>query len=515
MSDQATPAKPLPTPDTHPLIFRLAREIGTPISFYDLETTGLGHGKPTFGITEFAFLAVLPNGQAHAHAKLINPENRIEFDAERVTGISQDMVKDAPTIAQHADKILRMMERSLMVGFNCDSYDTPALLGQLDRYNVARPAAWKSVDLYSVWKTVQNRKDGKQTVVAEHYGVPFQNAHRALADCSALADILEGMLWHHGMQPFHKALRHNWDGVSRDAEGNAVPKAERSARSAPKSSAELSESQNRLKDTIDASLVATPSMQQFKTDLAAAGFDVEVNRWGAVAYIHGKTTDHPERTGGSVLGKGYSWTDVKTRLSGGAPDAPSSQGTTGPRQGTPERGAEEAAAKATLLELAKEGGRIDLARACEQSGASAKAVSFAISSLLAEGLVSPDQARDPAAQAWLDTHWDTLPTQGKLTPLLEKCKSSGAPAEVDFTQLRVALASRKASMPARAASARPAPSHNGPRDDPRRSAPSVPFRTPAAAPLAVADYDGPPPFDDDMPPPFDMDDTGTLSRMAP
>lgn len=514
MTDHASQAKPLPTPETHPLIFRLAREVGTPISFFDLETTGLGHRLPSFGITEFAFLAVMPNGQAHAHSKLLNPENPIEDRAREVTGIDNAMVAGAPNFGVHADKILRMMEKSLMVGFNCDSFDTPALLGQIDRYQAPRPAEWKSVDLYKVWKDVQNTKRGKQTEVAEHYGVPFTNAHRALADCSALADILEQMLWRHGTTPFHKAMKLNWDGQSIE-----TPSAERSSTRAPKNG-ELTANQTLLKASIDELLPQRLSIDQFAASLFERGFKIQITKGGA-AYIHGDGTDQAERIGGSVFGKGYAWNDVRGQLSG---DIPQHLFAPGPVYGKDRpasapadrenRQADEARAREILMAQARDDGRIDAAKAAAESGIKPSTVSFAISALLAEGKINPEHARDAQAQAWLDEQWKDLPHQGKLTPLLEACRKAGAPESVDFTQLRVAIATRKASMPSSARAAGPT---GAPQAQPqgRVAAPSKPMHHYGQAPEQPAAkapaYDEPPPFDDF--PPFDAEPSA--SRMNP
>jgi len=520
MTDPVPQAKPLPTPDSHPLIFRLAREIGSPISFFDLETTGLGHRLSTFGITEFAFLAVLPNGQAHAHSKLLNPENPIEDRARDVTGIDNDMVAGAPHFGAHADKVLRMMEKSIMVGFNCDSFDTPALIGQLDRYQVTRPSEWKSVDLFKVWKDVHNTKRGKQTVVAEHYGVPFSNAHRALTDCSALADILEQMLWHHGVTPFHKAMKVNWDGQSIDE-----PTASRTSSAREAKNGELTANQALLKSSLDELLPQKLSVEQFSSSLAERGFKLQITKGGA-AYIHGDGTDHADRIGGSVFGKGYAWNNVRSHLSG---DIPPNLFAPGPIYGkehpasTPaeleNRQADQARAREIILAQASDAGRIDAAKASSESGINPSTVSFAISALLAEGKINPEHAKDPQAQAWLDEKWNELPHQGKLTPLLESCRKAGAPDSVDFTQLRVAIATRNA---ARATSSLAPPSHgnSSPPSQSHRSrvaAPSKPrhhYERPSskASPVMASFHDEPPPFDDL--PPFDADDAPSTSRIS-
>lgn len=507
----------LPTPQTHPLVFKLACEIGKPLSFFDIEATGINCRSDRFGVTEFAFLAVMPNGKAHAHSSLINPENPIEQRASEITGLTNEMLADKPTVGQHASKIVKMMERSVMFGFNCDSYDTPALLLQLDRYQVERPAEWSSVDMRSIWCSAHGVKKGTQSEVAEHYGVPFTGAHRALADCSALADIMEQMLWRHGVELVHSHARLNWDGVARDADGSV--RAPRASRPSSRGG-ETTPAQSALKAALDEAIPKKLSVEQFADELASKGFKLEITKGGAAYIVQSPAGSEPERCSGSQLGAGYVWKDIRSTLSGDIPQRLYGTGPVfGERGARPEKNAEdkaseaasEARAKDALLELAKAGGPLDLARAAELSGSTPKSVSFAVSRLLADGLVQPAQVSVDEAQKWLDERWDQLPTGGLLTPLLGTCEKLGAPASVDFTQLRVAKAFRKAAMPTRAPASAPAPrseaasSQGSGRLDNQGGGYSQ--RSTAPALRAEPNYDDVPPFDDDSSP--------IVSRSAP
>lgn len=500
MSDTSG-AKPLPTPDTHPLIFRLARHLGMPLSFYDIETTGLGLSQPTFGITEFAFLAVMPDGRAHPHSKILDPQNKIEQRASEITGITQAMVDGQPTFADHADKIHRMFSKSVAVGFNIAKFDTPAVMGQFARYGIEAPAGFRSVDLYSVWKDVQGTSKGKQVEVAEHYGVPFAGAHRALADCSALADILEQMIWRHGIDSFSRAIAIGLNGPEAAASG-----APRPARAPRAANGELTASQSALKAAIDEATGRQASVQEFCDALAAQGFAVEVTKFGGSRYFRARGTPQEEKLNGSDLGKGYGWKDVSSKLTGETPASIVEAGGYAATGKTPEdkasKGAEEARSRAAVLAQAGEPS-IDVARAVAESGSSAKSVSFAISNLLVDGALRPDQVTVASAQAWLDAHWASLPAEGKLTPLLNACVAAGCPKEVDFLQLRVAKATRGMGSPAPSKpAARPAGAAPAPQAAPAPSAPSEP---PSFAEI--------PPFDDELPP-FD-EAPPNASRHAP
>lgn len=539
----AAPAHPaageirLPTPESHPLLFRLARQTGRAISFFDIEATGLNHQQPSFGVMEFACVAVMPDGKSYQLSSLIDPENPIGQKAQEITGITPEMVAGKQNFGARSAKMLSMFEKSHVWGFNSHSYDVPAIMGQFDRYQVARPAKIDSLDLRDVWCDVQGTRSGRQVDLAAHYGVVCEEAHRALADVTMLVDIAEQMLWQHGVAVFSKHTCFEWD-CSQPA--NSAAKAARSAEraasgapSAPRSrGGELTATQLSVKAAIDEALPKNLSVEQFADELSAKGIRLEVTKGGA-AYIAKGAEGADERCGGSQLGQGYSWKDVLAKLSGDipqrlygagpvygarAPKADASNGsapTRAPRSDAPNsgaRGAEESRAKEALLELAKGGGSIDFAKAAQMSGASARSVSFAVSALLADGSVQPAQASAPEAQQWLDSRWAELPTQGKLTPLLDACKKLGAPEAVDFAQLRVAVASRKAQMPRGAPAgggggAPRAPSGNGGYAGAPRQ----------AAPPAMADFAGDHPFGGDEPPFDDMppQDVPNAARMSP
>lgn len=484
--------KPLPTPETHPLIFRFCREINTPLSFFDLETTTNIVTSPTFGITEFGFLAILPDGRAHAHSKLLNPENVISDKAREITGLTNEMLAGEQTFGEHSATVVKMIQKSIAIGFNSNTFDLRGIFTQLDRYNIERPENWRSLDLREIWVKL-NGNAGTQTVVAEHYGVPFTGAHRALADCSALVDIFEQMLWRHGSQMALGLMRNNWDGVAPpQADGSPAPK--RSGKTVDPST--LGPNHLVLKAAIDDCAARSMSVEQFASELAAKNFTIEVTKGGA-AYVFAKGSPETERISGSALGQEYSWPKVRAFFSG---EVPPELISAGPVYGanrpamaplTPQqKTSENDQARAAIEAQAAGGGFVDIKAIQAATGIKETSLSFMLSTMLVDGAITPDQARNPEAQSWLDSKWAELPIQGALKPLLAACQAAKCPKSVDFVQLRVAIASRKASLPAR------------PAQPPRQNAPS-----------SASMHDGPPPGFDDVPlyedNPFGADDAPT------
>ena len=82
----------------------------------DLETTGGRANRDR--ITEVAI--VLYDGETiiDTFESLINPETYIPYGITQLTGISQDMVQDAPKFYEVAKKIVEMTEGAIFVAHN-------------------------------------------------------------------------------------------------------------------------------------------------------------------------------------------------------------------------------------------------------------------------------------------------------------------------------------------------------------------------------------------------------------
>jgi DNA polymerase-3 subunit epsilon len=82
----------------------------------DLETTG---GNPRRDrITEIAILLFDGDQQVDAFTSLVNPEVGIPPEITRITGIDNDMVKDAPRFFEVARKVVEITEKAVFVAHN-------------------------------------------------------------------------------------------------------------------------------------------------------------------------------------------------------------------------------------------------------------------------------------------------------------------------------------------------------------------------------------------------------------
>src|SRR5688572_33144603 len=83
------------------------------IAFIDLETTGTTSTGDR--ITEIGIVRVEEGELVEEWSTLVNPERSIPEEIQVLTGISNDMVRGAPTFAQVRREVLERLEGHLFV----------------------------------------------------------------------------------------------------------------------------------------------------------------------------------------------------------------------------------------------------------------------------------------------------------------------------------------------------------------------------------------------------------------
>ncbi|HEY0129612.1 MAG TPA: exonuclease domain-containing protein, partial [Rubrobacteraceae bacterium] len=88
-----------------------------PYVVFDVETTGPAAGKGG-AITEFGALKVVRGEVVEEFSTLVNPGRPIDPFVVRLTGITDRMVSDAPSISEVMPRFERFVEGSVLVGHN-------------------------------------------------------------------------------------------------------------------------------------------------------------------------------------------------------------------------------------------------------------------------------------------------------------------------------------------------------------------------------------------------------------
>jgi DNA polymerase-3 subunit epsilon len=162
-----------------------------PIAFIDLETTGTSIS--TDKIVEVAIVKILPDGSKQVKRKLINPQVPIPASASDVHGITDEMVKDAPTFKQVANELKQFMESCDIGGYNSNRFDIPMLIEEFLRAGIEfNTDTRKMVDAQKIFHQMEQRT---LTAAYKFYcNKVLEGAHGAEADATATWEVLEAQL---------------------------------------------------------------------------------------------------------------------------------------------------------------------------------------------------------------------------------------------------------------------------------------------------------------------------------
>jgi DNA polymerase-3 subunit epsilon len=162
-----------------------------PIAFIDLETTGVNISNDR--IVEIAIIKILPDGTKQVKRKLINPLIPIPTGASDVHGITDEMVKDAPSFKQVANEIKQFMENCDMGGYNSNRFDVPMLIEEFLRAGVSFSVdGRKLVDVQKVFHMMEQRTLG--AAYKFYCNKVLDGAHSAEVDATATWEVLEAQI---------------------------------------------------------------------------------------------------------------------------------------------------------------------------------------------------------------------------------------------------------------------------------------------------------------------------------
>lgn len=166
-------------------------QITKPLAFIDLETTGVNLG--TDRMVEIAIVKILPDGNKSVKRKLINPEMPIPQASSDVHGITDDMVKDAPTFAQAAREIKQMLDGCDLAGYNSNRFDIPLLVEEFMRANIDFDMKGrKLVDVQNIFHKMEQRT--LSAAYKFYCNKTLEAAHSAEADATATYEVLIAQL---------------------------------------------------------------------------------------------------------------------------------------------------------------------------------------------------------------------------------------------------------------------------------------------------------------------------------
>lgn len=156
----------------------------------DLETTGLS--PKTCDIIEVGGIKVRDDRVVDTYENLINIPYQLPYLITNLTGITDDMLYDAPSADIVIPEFIDFIEDDLVIAHNapfdrgfirthCDNHLNYDFANEfLDTVKLAR-------------KVLPHLKNHKLPTLISYYSVDVDNAHRALDDCKGTLDVYYGL----------------------------------------------------------------------------------------------------------------------------------------------------------------------------------------------------------------------------------------------------------------------------------------------------------------------------------
>lgn len=155
----------------------------------DIETTGLSSFYDE--IIELSAIKVRENKIINTFSTLVKPENKIDEFITELTGITNDMLKDAPKAKKIIQEYIDFIADDIVIGYNVN-FDINFIY---DSYYNYRKKEFKNdfIDLMRICKKLCQLNNHKLKTVAENYGINTDGHHRGLNDCKITFEIFNSV----------------------------------------------------------------------------------------------------------------------------------------------------------------------------------------------------------------------------------------------------------------------------------------------------------------------------------
>ena len=161
--------------------------LSQPLIFLDLETTGTTAAHER--VTEIGLVVVAKGEFVGSWSQLVNPEKGIPTFIQSLTGISNEMVADAPTFEQLAPALFERLEGKLLIAHNA-RFDYGFLRNEFARLGMSYRARVLCTAKLSRKLFPEHRRHNLDSLIERH-GLKCSARHRALGDAEVLWQFLQ------------------------------------------------------------------------------------------------------------------------------------------------------------------------------------------------------------------------------------------------------------------------------------------------------------------------------------
>ena len=152
----------------------------------DVETTGL---EPTqHELTEIGALKIQGEEIKEIFSTLIQPRIPIPPEITQFTGIDDEMVKHSPSAAEVLPKFIEFIDGSILIAHNAE-FDLAFIKQNLKQVSDKELSNDVICTVKLARHLLPNLENYKLHTVANHFGIPVKNRHRAMGDAEATFQI--------------------------------------------------------------------------------------------------------------------------------------------------------------------------------------------------------------------------------------------------------------------------------------------------------------------------------------
>ena len=186
---------------------------GTSVSHYvsdysviDLETTGIYVNSAK--IVEISAVRVRNGQVVDEYSTLVNPGCHIPEEASEVNHITDDMVKNAPTLEEVINDFLDFVGSDVILGYNNAGFDMNIIYDANLRINNSYFENDYIDLLHSARKCLMDLDNCRLETVCKFYSLDTTGEHRALKDCYLTKECYDRIFHDYGDIAFERSSRH-------------------------------------------------------------------------------------------------------------------------------------------------------------------------------------------------------------------------------------------------------------------------------------------------------------------
>ena len=166
-------------------------QLKKPLAFIDIEATGTNVAIDR--IVEIAMIKHMPDGNVSLKRKILNPQMPIAQNISEIHGITDEMVKTAPTFKQVAQEIKQFLDGCDLSCYNAYRLDVPMLMEEFLRAEVEFDMKnRKIVDVQKIFHQMEQRT--LSAAYRFYCNKTLEGAHGAETDARATSEILDAQL---------------------------------------------------------------------------------------------------------------------------------------------------------------------------------------------------------------------------------------------------------------------------------------------------------------------------------